>query len=453
MKSNPLVSVGIVIVFILPGLTTMCSGQSTPAPTPARNDSPAPGRRGPQGPIVRSPEVREDRKIVFRLMAPQAESVALRTTDLPIPGGSQMNKGEDGVWEVTVGPVEPGAYRYTFTVNGVQVLDPQNTSTSESNATVHSLVYVPGAEFMDTNNVPHGAVASILYFSKSLDRNRRMHIYTPPGYEAGQDQYPVFYLLHGAGDSDDSWTSVGRAGIIMDNLIAAGKAKPMVVVMPAGHTSVGFGMFWPGGQFRDEFAEDFVSDIMPYVESHYRVFTDRAHRAMAGLSMGGGHTLGIGFTHLDKFGYLGVFSSGIFGNGTAGWEKQRQAILDDASLKDGLNVLWFATGSDDFLLQSTKNTIEVMKKHGFNPVFKETSGGHTWINWRNYLNEFAPMLFNSPASLKSIPAIQRVRLSRRSISEKSSLEHGDIFHTRSLRGDSENSGAFSIGISLNILEV
>jgi enterochelin esterase family protein len=308
-----------------------------------------------------------------------------------------MSKGENGVWEVTLGPVEPGAYRYTFSVNGVQVIDPRNTSTSESNATVYSLVCVPGAEFMDANKVPHGAVASILYFSKSLDRNRRMHIYTPPGYEAGEDKYPVFYLLHGAGDSDDSWSSVGRAGIIMDNLIAAGKAKPMVVVMPAGHTSTEFGRFRSGGgQVRDEFAEDFVNDIMPYVESHYRVFTDRSHRAMAGLSMGGGQTLGIGFSHLDKFGYLGVFSSGIFGrdrNASAAWEQQRQKMLDDASLKDGLKLLWFATGSDDALMRSTKNTIETLKKHGFKPVFKESSGGHTWINWRNYLDEFAPMLF------------------------------------------------------------
>ena len=126
---------------------------------------------------------------------------------------------------------------------------------------------------------------------------------------------------------------------------------------------------------------------MPYVESHYRVFTDRAHRAMAGLSMGGGQTLGIGFSHLDKFGYLGVFSSGIFGRGTDVWETQRQKTLDDAGLKEGLKVLWFATGTDDRLMQSTKATIETLEKHGFKPVFKESPGGHTWINWRNYLNE------------------------------------------------------------------
>jgi len=163
--------------------------------------------------MVLSPEVRADRQVVFRLLAPQAESVALRTTDLPTPGGPQMTKGENGVWEVSVGPVEPGAYRYTFTVNGVQVLDPRNTSTSESNATVHSLVYVPGAEFMDANKVPHGAVASILYFSKSLDRNRRMHIYTPPGYEAGQDKYPAVCPTEGL---RCRWETVASCGSVGD---------------------------------------------------------------------------------------------------------------------------------------------------------------------------------------------------------------------------------------------
>ena len=393
MKSGNHVKLGTALMAVLMGLAGIVSAQ--PAAPPRGDKAPARGR-GPQGPTVVSPEVRADRTIVFRLLAPQAEGVALRGSDLPGTGrgGPQMVKGENGVWEVTIGPVEPGAYRYTYAVNGVQVVDPRNPSVSESNATVYSLVSVPGKEFMDTNKVPHGAVASIFYFSKSLDRNRRMHVYTPPGYEAGQDKYPVFYLLHGASDSDDSWTSVGRAGFILDNLIATAKAKPMVVVMPAGHTRVGFGMRGAGGAPpRDEFAEDFVGDIMPYVESHYRVFTDRAHRAMAGLSMGGGQTLGIGFSHLDKFGYLGVFSSGIFGRGTDTWETQRQKTLDDAGLKEGLKVLWFATGTDDRLMQSTKATIETLKKHGFKPVFKESPGGHTWINWRNYLNEFAPMLF------------------------------------------------------------
>src|SRR5712692_1928519 len=164
---------------------------------------------------------------------------------------------------------------------------------------------------MATKRVPHGAVASVHYYSTALGRDRRMHIYTPPGYEAGQQKYPVFYLLHGAGDCDDSWSSVGRAGFIIDNLIATKRAKPMIVVMPAGHTTTtGGGRSNAGG--RDEFAEDFVTDIMPYVEKTYRVLTDRPHRAIAGLSMGGGQTLNISIAHLDKFAFIGVFSAGVF---------------------------------------------------------------------------------------------------------------------------------------------
>ena len=367
MKKREHMKRAMAVMAMWTGLAGIVSAQPPTAPAPGGRG--AAGPFGGRGPMVVSPEVRPDRKVVFRLQGPQAENVTLRTSDLPGMGrgGPSMTKGANGVWEVTIGPVDPGAYRYTFAVNGVPVLDPRSTAVSESNATVYSLVYVPGAEFMDTNKVPHGAVASVHYFSKSLNKNRRMHIYTPPGYEAGQEKFPVFYLLHGAGDSDDSWTSVGRAGFILDNLIAAGKARPMIVVMPAGHAGVGFGMGMrgPGGPApRDEFAEDFVGDIMPYVESHYRVFQDRAHRAMAGLSMGGAQTLGIGFSHLDKFGYLGVFSSGIFGGGTTAWEQQRKKMLDDPGLKDGLKVLWFATGTDDFLMQATKNTIEGSRSTG-----------------------------------------------------------------------------------------
>ena len=359
----------------------------------------------PRGPQVVSPEVTADRHITFRILAPEAKTVGLVASDIPSWAHEKpvFNKSENGVWESTVGPVPPGAYRYTFLVDGVMTMDPRNPDVSESNANSWSLVYVPGAAFMDTQNVPHGAVASVTYYSTALGRFRRMHVYTPPGYEKDNKKYPVFYLLHGAGDCDESWTSVGRAGFIMDNLIAEHKAKPMVIVMPAGHTSRVFRMPSPGE--RDEFTEDFVTDIMPYTESHYRVLTDRAHRAMAGLSMGGMQTLNVGMAHLDKFAYIGVFSSGLFnfrgGRGAPeslkpepppGWEKERP-MLDEASLKPGLKVLWFSTGSDDFVLPTTKATLEMLKKHGFSPVFRESPGGHTWINWRNYLDEFAPQLF------------------------------------------------------------
>src|SRR6516165_5159100 len=205
--------------------------------------------RGPQGPVVVSPEVQRDRHVTFRILAPKAEAVKLTGSD--IPGNQQaaaLTKGENGVWEVTLGPIDPGAYRYNFNVDGVSTIDPRNPSISESNNNVWSMFYLPGAEFMDTQEVPHGAVASVNYYSTVLKKWRRMHVYTPPGYEMGSGKYPVFYLLHGAGDCDEAWTSVGRAGFILDNLIAVKKAKPMVIVMPAGHTSQTLGGRGGGGR-------------------------------------------------------------------------------------------------------------------------------------------------------------------------------------------------------------
>ncbi len=377
------------------------------APTVLAQPAPQPGRpRGPQTPPIISPEVSADHHITFRVRAPKAENVRLAAGDIPGNGpGSVLTKGTNDVWEVTVGPIDPGAYRYTFSIDGVSVIDPRNPATSESNNNTWSLVTVPGADFMDTKDVPHGAVAAVTYYSKSLQRFRRLHVYTPPGYELGKGKFPVFYLLHGASDCDDSWTSVGRAGFILDNLIAVGKAKPMVVVMPAGHTRAnGFGGGPGAGRPPvDEFTQDFLTDIEPLVEHNYRVYSDRGHRAIAGLSMGGSQTINIAIPHLDKFGYVGVFSSGVFGivSGRPGapaptgpsWEEQNKAALDDAKAKSGLKLFWFGTGKDDFLIQTSRATVDMFKKHGFNPVFVESTGAHTWINWRNYLNEFAPQLF------------------------------------------------------------
>jgi enterochelin esterase family protein len=376
----------------------------------------APPARAPQGraqqPTVVSPEVAADRKITFRILAPKAEAIRLAAGDIPGLGqAAQLTKGEDGVWEITVGPVPAGAYRYNFNVDGVATIDPRNPSTSESNNNTWSLVVVPGSDVFDTKQVPHGAVAEVTYYSTSLSRFRRMHVYTPPGYQNGSNKYPVFYLLHGAGDSDDSWSSVGRAGFILDNLIASGKAKPMIVVMPAGHTnppaSAGAGAI--GSRATEEFVNDFVTDVMPYIEKNYRVTADQAHRAIAGLSMGGMQTLYVAVPRLDKFGYVGVYSSGLIGQygdpgrGRGGaappqpqgprFEEQYKAALDNPAYKKGLKLLWFATGKEDFLLQTTQGTVDMFKQHGFNPIFKESEGGHTWLNWRDYLSEFAPMLF------------------------------------------------------------
>ena len=288
----------------------------------------------------------------------------------------------------------PGAYRYQFNIDGATAADPRNTATSESNGTVWSLVRVPGAAFMDTADVPHGAVAEVTYKSTALGRNRRAHVYTPPGYETSTDKYPIFYLLHGASDSDDSWTSVGRAHDILDNLIAAKKAKPMIVVMPAGHTGpfTFGGPPAPGGQPAARFEDDFEKDLRPHVEKTYRVKTDPADRAVAGLSMGGGQTLSLFLSKPQDYSAVGVFSSGLFTQNLDDWEKQNKEKLA-AAAKAGPKVFWFATGKDDFLVQRTKDTVALFKKAELKPEYKETEGGHTWICWQQYLNEFAPMLF------------------------------------------------------------
>ena len=367
--------------------------------------------RGQAGPAVVSPEVGADRRITFRLVAAQAQAVRLNASDIPNLGQTAtLTKGENNVWSTTVGPVDPGAYRYTFSVDGVATLDPRSPSTSESNTNVWSMVYVPGSDFMDTKEVPHGSVAEVPYYSTALKTWRRLHVYTPPGYETNNEKYPIFYLLHGAGDSDDSWTTVGRANFILDNLIAAKKAKPMVIVMTAGHTTRTQGGGGGGGGFlsaTDDFAREFVTDVMPLVEKRYRVMTDRAHTAIAGLSMGGSQTLNIAIPNLQRFAYIGVYSSGLIGDAGGGrgaaqapatpnpnsWENRNLAMLDNAGLKKGLKLVWFSTGKDDGLIGTTRSSVDMLKKHGFNVVFEESPGGHTWINWRNYLSVFAPQLF------------------------------------------------------------
>jgi len=361
------------------------------------------------GDTLHSISTTPDGTTTFRIYAPQAGNVRIGGTDIPeIFRNQKLTKQSSGVWEVTVGPLPPGAYRYTFVVDSMSVMDPRNPSVSESNENSWSLIYVPGADFMEMKDVPHGAVSEVTYFSQSLRRFRRMHVYTPPGYESGSKKYPVFYLLHGAFDTDDAWSTVGRAGFILDNLVAGKKAVPMVVVMPAGHTGpFSFAMMNRGSSqpTRDEFVEDFLNDIKPYVEKNFRVFTDRQHRAIAGLSMGGTQSLNIAIPNLKEYSAIGVFSSGIFelggmrfGGGTdsgPSWEQRNLKMLDDRNLKSDLHLFWFATGKEDFLVKVSQNTVELFKKHGFNVVYNETAGAHTWINWREYLSEFTPLLFRS----------------------------------------------------------
>jgi enterochelin esterase family protein len=360
------------------------------AASPALAQPPAPP------PPVVSPEIAASRDVTLRLRAPAAERVELVSggdiPGVPMQGGLPLTKGTGGVFTVMLPALAAGAYRYRFTVDDVPTTDPSNPATSESNGNAWSLFYVPGAPFMDTQLIAHGSVAEVHYFSTALGRTRRMHVYTPPRYEKNRETYPVLYLLHGAFDGDDSWSTVGRAGFIVDNLIAAGDARPMIVVMPDGHTSRFGGV--GGGLNTADFVSEFNADIKPYVESTYRVRDGRGNTAIAGLSMGGAQTLDIAFGDLTSYGYVGVLSSGVFGIANdSDWEDTHRAQLDDAAAKRGLKLVWFSTGKDDFLLDTTKTTVAMLEKHGFDVVYEESAGGHTWINWREYLARFTPQLF------------------------------------------------------------
>ena len=346
-------------------------------------------------PLV-SPELTDDGDVILRLRAPQASEVRL-TSGGDIPGlapgvGAQLGKDAEGIWTITLPRLRPGSFRYNFQVDGVPTLDPYNRHTSESRGNAWSLYHVPGHAFMDTQRVEHGAVSELTYWSQTLGLHRRLHIYTPPGYADSRARLPVFYLLHGAGDSDDSWSSVGRAGFILDNLIAAGSAEPMIVVMPDGHPPVrGEGS---RGMQIELFAEEFAADVRPFVEARYRVRGGRENTAIAGLSMGGAHTLEIAMSNLEDYAYVGVFSSGVFGIGENDeWQQRHAAALAEPAPKEGLEHFWFAIGDEDFLLDTATASVALLRESGFDIAYHESGGGHTWENWREYLHAFAQELF------------------------------------------------------------
>jgi enterochelin esterase family protein len=267
---------------------------------------------------VQSPEILPDGRVIFRLAAPDAAKVEVRGN---FPSGFEpsivpMIRDANGVWSATVGPLSPEFRFYNFYVDGAPLLDPRNPHTRRDGLQVASSLIVPGAEsaLLSVNNVPHGTLAQVWYDSPTLKMKRRVYIYTPPGYEAGRSRYPVLYLLHGAGGDEDAWTNNGRAPQILDNLIASGRMKPMIVVMPNGNASQSASQDYvtlaappnPNGSMA--FADSVVSDLIPFVDKTYRTRTDRDNRAIAGLSMGGGHTLWTAFHHLDHFAWVTSFS-------------------------------------------------------------------------------------------------------------------------------------------------
>ncbi len=369
------------------------------APNNAANrPAPPPGGNARPCGTYTSVEQQEDGRLTFRLCAPNAMEVSVTSSDIPaIPfrGGLAMTRDEQGLWTATTAdPVGPDTYRYDFRVDGVRVVDPLATTYSEERNGNNSTLEVrgPDGDYQTYNkDIPHGVVSTIDYWSSSLGAKRRAHIYVPPGYMSGSQKYPVLYLVHGAGDSDDSWTSVGHANYILDNLIAAGKAKPMIVVMPFGHTPDR-----PDARVNmlanADFGSDLFDDLMPYVESNFRVIADPEHRAMAGLSMGGAHTLQFGLPRSDKFRYIGIFSMGFLDEATITDYESRnaEALRRGAGL---FKVIRYYIGKDDFLHDSVAPTMAVFDKYGLKVEFTESTGGHTWINWRRYLSDFAPYLF------------------------------------------------------------
>ena len=369
----------------------VAAGLALMTATTATAAAQAPARQRRVQDTLSSPVIGNDSRVTFQLYAPKATEVRVRSEG-PAPFADQpLTKGDSGVWRLTA-QVPADLYIYWYDVDGVAVADPRNNRPRVNMSTVRSLLEVPGpaSEFFAERPVPHGQVAAVHYQSKALGVPRRMHVYTPPDYATSAQRYPVLYLLHGGGDNDLSWLMAGRANFIFDNLIAAGKAKPMIVVMPAGHTTPGQG----GAPAADAFARDLLGDVMPYVERNYRTLPRREQRAIAGLSMGGQQTLNVGLTNLDRFSYLGVFSSGWFGeNGAATFARNNQSLLSDQKLNDRIRLFWIATGKDDFVMPSTKATLALLDQHKIRYDYKETEGGHTWPNWRAYLNEFAPLLF------------------------------------------------------------
>lgn len=369
-----------------------------------------------------SPEVLPDHRVIFRIIAPKAGSVTVSgdwvTQGLGI--GGPLRRDDQGVWSLTVGPLAPDFYSYAFSVDGVRTLDPLNPMVKPGWRAAESLFEVPGPEgaYAATRDVPHGDVRSVSYYSKSLQQQRRMQVYTPPGYDGGAARYPVLYLIGGGGDDDTAWATVGRAGFILDNLLAAGKARPMIVVFPNGNLNLPGVAPPPMGaaaealtadglaariatmsRFHDAFGRDLLEDIIPLVEQRYRVLASRQNRAIAGMALGGSETLRVAPSNLDRFAWIGVFSDGLQqgAHATVGpdFEQRNAAFFANAERTNAqLRLFWISVGRNDlFAKDGARRLADVLAGHGIRHEFHESEGGHTWINWRHNLADFAPLLF------------------------------------------------------------
>lgn len=384
------------------------------------------------GTDVKSPVVNADNTVTFNILAPGAKEVSVTGDFLPqrkvntprgemdAPGVASMTKNDKGVWSYTTTVLAPELYSYSLIIDGQQALDLANVYVNRDVASLTNIFIVSEkagdkGDLYSVHEVPHGDVARVWYQSPTLGMQRRMTIYTPAGYDKGKD-YPVLYLLHGAGGDEEAWTTLGRTAQIMDNLIAAGKAKPMIVVMPNGNMTQqatpgvsAAGMFQPSmgmsisatDRAKATMDESFM-DIVNYVESHYKVKADKQHRAICGLSMGGGHSFAVSKRYPDSFNYIGLFSAGLH-IGTSGDRnasfydmlKKSQPVQNELQkLFEGKPALyWIAIGKTDFLYQQNSDLRRYLDEKGYPYKYRESEGGHIWRNWRIYLTEFAQMIF------------------------------------------------------------
>jgi len=344
--------------------------------------------------VPTSPELHPDRTVTFRLFAPKASEVILmgspgilEAIKKPMP----LQKDDKGVWSLTVGPLAPGFYTYGYAIDGgLRMPDPSNPNVELRRWGNTSMFIVPGTEkaVFEERPVPHGSVHMVFYDSKNLGVPRMFYVYTPPGYETSQQKYPVLYLLHGNGQTEASWTWTGHANVILDNLLADGKVKAMIVVMPYGHVPREIKPDRPAGAGAGDGAaieKELMTMVKPEVEKKYRVLMDRDHRAIGGLSMGAAQSWSIGLHNLDQFAYIGAFSGGA---NRAEWEK-----ADPAMLNKKLKVLWLGCGTEDSVFPSVKAMDDLLTSKNVKHVFNPSGAGHSWPNWQTYLSKYAPLLF------------------------------------------------------------
>ncbi len=358
-----------------------------------------------------SPEVKEeDNTVIFRFQAPDAKEVKISGDWMPaqgwVPGSEAMSKDEKGIWSYTTKPLEPDLYSYSFLVDGLKTTDPNNVYLIRDVASLTNVFMVNGdkGDLYKVNKVPHGTVARRWYDSPGNAMTRRMTVYTPAGYETSKEKYPVLYLLHGMGGDEEAWIALGRTSQILDNLIAQRKAKPMIVVMSNGNVAQeaapgesGLGMYKPTFQLpntMDGKFEETFTDVIKFVESNYRVKAEKSERAIAGLSMGGYHSLHISRYYPNTFDYVGLFSAAIMPDAKV--TSKVYADIDgtlNAQMKNGYKLYWIGIGKTDFLFKFNEEYRAKLDEMGMKYVYRESEGGHTWTNWRVYLSEFAPLLF------------------------------------------------------------